>query len=90
MERAKRIFHKYRMHRREHRNAVLIYLSLADRSFAVLGDEGIHKEVGGHFWKEISQSMQDYFCRGEFLKGIEHAVREIGGEFKKHFTYKTW
>ncbi len=74
------------MHQRKQRNAVLIYLSLADRSFAILGDEGIHQRVSDSFWKGIAQSMQRYFSRDQFLEGLEHALHEIGEELKKHFA----
>ncbi len=86
MDRAKRIFHRQRMHRRKHRNGVLIYLSLADRSFAVLGDEAIHQRVGDSFWKEITQAMQQHFSSGQFLEGLKQAIREIGESFQKHFA----
>ena len=86
MDRAKKIFQRQRLHQRKHRNAVLIYLSLADRSFAILGDEGIHQHVGGHFWKGITESMQGYFSRGRFPEGLEHAVHEIGEKLRRHFA----
>jgi len=85
MDRAKKIFKKQRLHRRKQRNAVLIYLSLENRSFSILGDAGIHERVGDSFWKEISESLQRHFSRGQFLEGLKHAIREIGEEFKKHF-----
>ena len=86
MDRAKKVFHRQRMHRRKHRNAVLIYLWLADRSFAVLGDEGIHQRVGDSFWNGISQSMQSYFARGQFGEGLKQAIHEIGKSLKEHFA----
>ena len=86
MEHAKKLFQRKRLHRRKHRNAVLIYLSLADRSFAILGDEGIHQRVGDSFWKEVAGSMQIQFSRGQFLEGLEQAIRTIGDEFRKHFA----
>ncbi len=86
MDRAKKVFHRQRMHRRKHRNAVLIYLWLADRSFAVLGDEAIHQRVGDSFWKEITQAMQRHFSGGQFSEGLKQAIREIGENFQKHFA----
>ncbi len=86
MERAQRLFQRQRLHRRKDQNAVLIYLSLADRSFAILGDEGIHQRVGDSFWKEIAELIQKQFSRGQFLEGLEHAIHEIGEGLKKHFA----
>ena len=86
MDRAKKVFQKQRLHRRKQRNAVLIYLSLEDRSFAILGDSGIHECVGDSFWKEISESLQRHFSSGQFLEGLKCAIREIGEKLKKHFA----
>ncbi len=86
MDRAKKVFQRQRMYRSKHRNAVLIYFSLADRSFAILGDEGIHQRVGDSFWKEVAELMQGQFSRGQFLEGLEHAIHKIGDEFRKHFV----
>ncbi len=88
MDRAEKVFKKYRLHRRKQRNAVLIYLSLADRTFAVFGDESIHQRVGDFFWKEVAQSMQRHFSQGEFMEGLELALREIGAAFNKHFAVR--
>ena len=86
MERAKKLFQKQRLHRRKPRNAVLIYLSLAGRSFAILGDEGIHQHVGDAFWKEVAESLRRQFSQGQFLEGLEQAIHAIGEQLKKHFA----
>ena len=85
MDRAKQIFQRQRLHQRTDRNAVLIYLSLADRSFAIFGDEGLHQQVGDAWWTELAASMQAWFSRGQFLEGLEHAIHKIGERLKKHF-----
>ena len=85
MDRARMVFRRQRLHRRKHRNAVLICLLLADRSFAILGDEGIHRCVGDSFWKEITESLRKEFSRGRFLEGLKQALSEIGEEMRKHF-----
>ncbi len=85
MDRAKQIFQRQRLHQRTDRNAVLIYLSLADRSFAILGDAGLHRQVGDVFWTELAASGQRAFSRGQFLEGLEHAIHEIGERLKQHF-----
>ena len=63
MSRAGKIFEKLGMSRTKHQNGILIYLSLANRSFAVLGDQGIHNKVGDEFWREIVESMKEFFAR---------------------------
>lgn len=85
MERAKRIFEKLGMTRTQNRNGVLIYFSLKDRDFAILGDRGIHEKVGNDFWKNVASEMQTYFLKGDFANGLETGIREIGSELKKYF-----
>ena len=86
MDRARKVFRRQRMHQRKHRNAVLIYLSLEDRSFVILGDEGIHRRVGDSFWEGVAGSLRSHFSRGQFTEGLKQALREIGGELKRHFS----
>ena len=61
MNRAKKAFEKLAMTRTKHRNGVLIYFSLKDRSFALLGDQGIHEKVGDGFWRDIASKMKNHF-----------------------------
>ena len=89
MDRAKIVFQRHGLHRRKHRNAVLIYVLLTNRSFAILGDEGIHRHVGDDFWKRIVESLQHDFSRGEFLPGLEHAINEVGKKLKDHCPLST-
>ena len=84
MARARKVFQRQRLHQRKHRNAVLIYLSIEDRSFAILGDEGIHRRVGDSFWEGVAGSMRSHFSRGQFTEGLKRALHEIGEEFKRH------
>ena len=83
--RAKKFFEKLRMTQTQHRNGVLIYLSLHSRSFALLGDKGIHEKMGDDFWKDVTLTMQSAFTRGDFLRGLEQGLRQIGEKLKLHF-----
>ena len=44
IDRAVQIFNKLEMHKTDLQNGVLIYLSVLDRKFAIIGDEGIDKK----------------------------------------------
>ena len=85
IERAKRVFEKLRMTHTEHRNGILIYFSLHDRNFAILGDRGIHEKVGDDFWKGAVSRMQVSLSKDDFVGGLEGGIREIGERLKKHF-----
>lgn len=87
-KRAKRIFEKLGMTKTRLRNGILIYFSLVDHSFAVLGDQGIHDRVGDSFWQEIVSTLQSFFTRDQFLEGLEAGIQKLGEVLRKHFPYE--
>lgn len=89
MDRAFEIFGKLQMHQTKHHNAVLLYLALKDRQFAILGDEGIHQKVGDDFWKQELADLKKYFRENRFVDGIANCVLEIGESLKQYFPYES-
>lgn len=85
LERAQKVFEKLGMTRTEKRNGVLIYFSLADHRFAILGDQGINKKVGESFWKVMASEMERAFVRKDFVGGLEAGIRQIGETLRTHF-----
>lgn len=85
MERAKETFQKLGIIKTKHRNGILIYLSLSDQKFAIIGDQGIHNRVGDKFWADAAENMSLAFSKGEFLKGVVDTINGFGGHLKKHF-----
>jgi len=85
MERARKVFEKLGMTRTRLRNGVLIYFSLQDRQFTVLGDRGIHEKVGPGFWDEVVILMTQSFSRGEFTAGLVNGIRLVGGKLQAFF-----
>jgi uncharacterized membrane protein len=73
------------MERTRHRNAVLLYLALGDRRFAVVGDEGIHARVGQGFWDTVRDGLQRDLRAGRMREGVTTAVAEIGSRLGAHF-----
>lgn len=70
------------------RNGVLVYLSVADHRFAIVGDQGIDQVVPEGFWDEIKDHMQSRFARGQFAEGIVEAVEKIGEKLRDYFPYQ--
>lgn len=87
-EHAKEIFAKLGMTKTEARNGVLIFIGIASRRFAILGDEGIHQKVPENFWDEIARKMQEDFKQDLFADGICHAVETTGEQLRKYFPYE--
>jgi uncharacterized membrane protein len=89
LERALEVFRFLKMDITEHRNGVLIYIAVKSKKFAILGDEGINNKVPKNFWHSEKELMLSYFKKGEFSKGIELAILEVGEKLKEFFPYKS-
>ncbi|HVU08096.1 MAG TPA: TPM domain-containing protein [Verrucomicrobiae bacterium] len=85
VEAATEQFHRLGMTKTKHRNAVLIYVAPAAQQFAVIGDEGVHRQCGDAFWQLLTQEMSSHFKKSEFTPGILHAVRKAGELLAVHF-----
>jgi uncharacterized membrane protein len=84
-QRAQKVFEKLGMMRTKDRNGVLVYFSLQSHDFAILGDRGIHEQVGNDFWKATVSKMKSSFAKDDFVEGLENGIREIGEKLKKYF-----
>lgn len=89
MERALAVFKKLGMEKTENRNAVLIYLAVENRKFAIIGDEGIHAVVTEIFWESIKNKMINQFRDNHFTEGLVEAITETGKKLKTYFRHKS-
>ena len=85
--RARQVFAALGMHRTRQRNGALIYLAVRDRTFAVVGDKGIHAVVPPDFWDTVRDAMADDFRYGRFCKGVCDGVAVIGRHLKAYFPW---
>jgi len=85
LDRAAYIFKKLKMHKTALRNGALIYLSVHDHKFAILGDAGINAKVPEEFWDEIKTIMASNFSKNEFVTGLTVGIRMIGEKLKAYF-----
>jgi len=79
------VFRRLKMHETRERNGVLILLAAASRTFAILGDEGIHRFVGPEGWAHLRDGMAERFARDDFGAGLAYAVEEVGRVLRQHF-----
>ena len=89
LDRAAWLFKKLKMNETKDRNGVLIYLSINDRKFAIIGDAGINKVVPEGFWNENKEMMISHFSKGEFALGIINGIEKTGEQLKQYFPYQT-
>jgi uncharacterized membrane protein len=79
------VFEKLGMTATAERNGVLIFLAPASRSYAVLGDSGIHERCGDEFWSSVAAAMNAHFREGRFDDGLVAGIAAVGSELARHF-----
>ena len=90
LERAAEVFYDLKMNRTAARNGILFYLAVKDRKFAIIGDEGINKEVEHDFWNDIKDEMISNFKENKFAEGLIAGILKCGDKLKKHFPYQNY
>lgn len=84
-ERAIDVFSHLRIWDTDHRNGVLIYLLLADRSVEIVADRGVHAETGTPEWEKICRDMETAFRAGDFEAGAIGGIRAVTHLLTRHF-----
>lgn len=73
------------MHQTRERTAVLLYLAVVDRRFAIVGDEGIAAVVPEGFWDAARDAMQASFAAGRLGEGLVEGIRRVGAVLASRF-----
>jgi uncharacterized membrane protein len=66
-------------------NGVLIFVAPRSRTFAVIGDRGVHEQCGETFWTDLAAAMTVYFKKGDFTEGLVHGIERAGVLLAEHF-----
>jgi len=82
---AQRQFERLGMTATSLRNGVLILIAPRSRTFAVIGDTGVHDKCGDPFWRELAAAMTEHFKRGEFTAGLVLGIARAGALLAEHF-----
>lgn len=82
---AERAFSRLGVGATRERNGVLLFVVPARRSFAVIGDEGIHARVGANFWAEIGELLRTHFRGDRYTEGLLAAIDALGEQLVRHF-----
>lgn len=83
--RALRLFERFGMSRTSQRNAVLLYVNLRRRRFAIVGDQGIDQAAGQAFWKELARQLTEDLRATDPERAIAMAITSLGRELRDHF-----
>lgn len=87
LERAQEVFQQLGMHATAARNGVLFYVSVSNRTFAIMGDEGIDKVVEPDFWDCTKDIVIAHFKEGRFAQGLSEGILRAGDRLKTYFPY---
>lgn len=82
---AQREFERLGMTRTATRNGVLILLAPKTRSFAVIGDTGVHEKCGATFWSDVAAAMTAQFKAADFTGGLVLGIERCGDLLAEHF-----
>ena len=85
LPRAIAVFERLGMQATEERSGVLIYVAVADRKLAVIGDRGIHERVGDAYWQRVVGEMLGHMRAARPRDGLVHAIRDVGAALQSHF-----
>ncbi len=85
LERAKQVFFELGMDKTAARNGVLFYVGIADKTFAILGDEGIDKVVEGTFWDSTKNIVISHFKKQQYKQGLTEGILQAGERLKQFF-----
>lgn len=89
LDRAEEVFLELHMHETQDRNGVLFYVSVADKKFAIIGDEGIDKLVEAYFWDCTKDVVISNFKEGNYKKGLINGILRAGERLKKYFPFQS-
>jgi uncharacterized membrane protein len=84
-KRAEKLFARFGMSRTQHRNAVLLYVNLRRRRFAIVSDRGADRALGPSYWKEFSRSLSQELRATDPERAIAQAVIQLGLKLRTHF-----
>lgn len=84
-DRAMEVFRELGLERRAERNAVLIYVLLAERAVAIIADTGLDARVTPREWQRVEEKIVEGFRANHWLggviDGIELATKLLAREF---------
>jgi uncharacterized membrane protein len=66
-------------------HGVLLYLAVEDHRLAVIGDRGIHEQVGEAYWRALAAGLAARLGTARYADGIIHVIAELGGALARHF-----
>ncbi len=86
-ENAQKVFLELRMHETALRNGVLFHISVPNKTFSIVADEGINAVVPDNFWEKIKNQMQEDFRASKLCEGLCQGIEKAGVALKEYFPF---
>lgn len=84
--RAREVFALLEMYKTEARNAILVYIALDDKKFALFGDQVIYEKAGGpDFWQRAAMELQTRLRANDLAGGLTNCIKALGEALAAHF-----
>jgi uncharacterized membrane protein len=83
--RALRLFERFGMSRTLQRNAVLLYVNLRRRKFAIVADQGLDQVLGQPYWRKLARQLTEDLRGTDPERAVALAVESLGEALKRHF-----
>jgi len=88
MQTARKAFELLGMRETELHNGVLFYMSVEDRKFVILGDDGINEKVPDNFWDSVRDTVVGHFKEGSFAQGLSEGIKMAGEQLSTFFPHQ--
>ncbi|MFT4032484.1 MAG: TPM domain-containing protein [Siphonobacter sp.] len=88
LKRTQNIFAELNMQETASRNAILIYVALQDRKFAIWGDKGINEVVPENFWESTRDIMREHLRQNDLVGALTKGVLMAGQQLKTYFPFQ--
>lgn len=85
---ARKAFEALGMRKTELHNGVLFVLITEERTFVILGDDGINKKVPADFWNKVKDIVLEDFRKGLFAEGLSEGIKLAGEQLSTFFPYQ--
>jgi uncharacterized membrane protein len=85
LARARAAFEAAGMRNAELKNGVMFYISVDDRKFAILGDDGINAKVPADFWENIKEAVLAKFRQKQYAIGLAGGIALAGEKLAEYF-----
>ena len=84
--RAREVFAELQMQATQERNALLIYIAIKSKKFAILGDEAIYEKAGGaSFWQTAATGFIKDVKSIDLTRAIVNCIDTLSIPMQKHF-----